>query len=182
MWSQYWPSSWSNYFFLNNAEYGFRLQTINIAFQKPNRFTVPNTKRTSIFFFLGWEQGLFIQQAAFSRMDRFSAFCDSTSLHGWPHIPGSSTMGKIFWAITILAMAAVAIYLCSRFPTKVTKVTKVNITHQHGEAVHNVNSVNEPGLLYRTDRTCHFPQSCRLQQIPTQVWNAFSSWKENLSI
>ena len=48
------------------------------------------------------------------RMSKLSAFCDSTSLHGWPHIPGSSARGKIFWALTILAMAGLAVYLCTR--------------------------------------------------------------------
>ena len=48
------------------------------------------------------------------RMSKLSAFCDSTSLHGWPHIPGSSARGKIFWAVTILAMAGLAVYLCTR--------------------------------------------------------------------
>ena len=122
-----------------------------------------NTKRTSVLLFLARAQ------AVFSRMEKFSAFCNSTSLHGWPHIPGSSTMGKIFWAVTILAMAAVAIYLCSRFSTEVTFINTA--THQHREAVHNLNSVNQPCLLHRTNRACHFSQSCLLQQIPTQVWN-----------
>ena len=102
-----------------------------------------------------------------SRMERFSAFCNSTSLHGWPHIPGSSTMGRIFWAVTILAMAAVAIYLCSRFSTEVTFINTTS--HQHREAVHNLNSVDQPCLLYRTNRPCHLSQSGHLQQIPTQV-------------
>ena len=62
-------------------------------------------------------------------MSRFFAFCDSTSLHGWPHIPGSSTMQKIFWSLTILAMAVVAIYLCSRFLTKLQKVNKLTPHH-----------------------------------------------------
>ena len=48
------------------------------------------------------------------RMSKFSAFCDSTSLHGWPHIPGSSTLEKIFWGVTILTMGGLAIYLCNR--------------------------------------------------------------------
>ena len=50
------------------------------------------------------------------RMGMFSAFCDSTSLHGWPHIPGStSSMSKIFWGVTILAMGVLAVFLCTRY-------------------------------------------------------------------
>ena len=32
-----------------------------------------------------------------------SSFCSSTSLHGWPHIPGAGKGEKIFWSMAILA-------------------------------------------------------------------------------
>ena len=76
---------------------------------------------------------------------RFSAFCDSTSLHGWPHIPGSSATGKIFWAITILAMGGLAVCLCTRCIFK-SPSFEANLIltqkFQHREAVQNFNSVN----------------------------------------
>ena len=50
-------------------------------------------------------------------MKRFFSFCSSTSLHGWPHIPQTSAFGKIFWTFTIVAMAGLAVFLCSRYQT-----------------------------------------------------------------
>ena len=81
-----------------------------------------NTKQTNNTYYKYTVPGVFQEfdwtPGTFSRMNRFSAFCDSTSLHGWPHIPGSSTMQKIFWALIIVLMTLLAICLCSRFLTK----------------------------------------------------------------
>ena len=64
----------------------------------------------------------FIPQMGQPPISSFSDFCHGTSLHGWPHIPGGSILEKIFWVATIIATAVVAVFLCSRYHTKGTKI------------------------------------------------------------
>ena len=48
-------------------------------------------------------------------MDNFSSFCSSTSLHGWPHVPGARTLERLFWLLTIALMVVLAASFCSRY-------------------------------------------------------------------
>ena len=47
--------------------------------------------------------------------DKFLHFCNSTALHGWPHLPNASFLGKVFWAVTILTSLLLAFFLSSRW-------------------------------------------------------------------
>ena len=51
----------------------------------------------------------------FKMMDNFSSFCNSTSLHGWPHVPGAKTLERLFWLLTIALMVVLAASFCSRY-------------------------------------------------------------------
>ena len=52
--------------------------------------------------------------------DKFSRFCNSTALHGWPHLQNASSFGRVFWSVTILTVLVLALFLSSRwfFKTK----------------------------------------------------------------
>jgi hypothetical protein len=42
------------------------------------------------------------------------SYCEGTSLHGWPHLPGASLVGRVHWLATIIASLAAGVYLSSK--------------------------------------------------------------------
>ena len=42
------------------------------------------------------------------------AFCESTSLHGWPHLPRSSAKERFFWVLAIIGSLIASVYLGKR--------------------------------------------------------------------
>ena len=125
-------------------------------------------------------------------MDNFSSFCNSTSLHGWPHVPGARTLERLFWLLTIALMVVLAASFCSRyckgypclqvfssclwkwgFIAKTTQCALLIQTNefsfQYFDRVSDINSVNESDLLNRVCRPGEVSQDCYLQQISAQV-------------
>ena len=130
----------------------------------------------------------------FKMMDNFSSFCNSTSLHGWPHVPGAKTLERLFWLLTIALMVVLAASFCSRYRKGLSFLQvlssclwkwsfiakknfiellfwygQMNFPFQHFDGVPNVNSVNESDLLNRVYRQSEVSQDCYLQQISAQV-------------
>ena len=126
-------------------------------------------------------------------MDNFSSFCNSTSLHGWPHVPSARTLERLFWLLTIALMLVLAASFCSRyrkgfpflqvfslclwkwtfFAKKIITldfcIGQVNFPFQYFDRVPDINSINESDLLYRVCRPSEVSQDCYLQQISAQV-------------
>ena len=131
----------------------------------------------------------------FKMMDNFSSFCNSTSLHGWPHVPGAKTLERLFWLLTIALMMFLAASFCSRyrkgypFPQVLSSclwkwafIAKKNFhlnCSQYFYGVPDINGVNESDLLNRVYRASEVSQDCYLQQISAQVKLWSSTWQKN---
>ena len=129
----------------------------------------------------------------YKMMDKFSSFCNSTSLHGWPHVPGAKTLERLFWLLTIALMIVLAASFCSRyrkgypFPQVLSSCLwkwafiakklfkfhfwfgQMHFPFQYFDPVPNINGVKQSDLLngvYRASEVC---QDCNLQQISAQV-------------
>ena len=72
---------------------------------KTQSSTVPTT--TTLICCEIFEISLFLLE----NCSRMSTFCSLTSLHGWPHLPGSGKGEKIFWTMAILASLGAGGYL-----------------------------------------------------------------------